>query len=257
MSNGQARLMTHMVSHFPSRAASVAVASGLARGGASYIELQFPFSDPSADGNLIQTACTKALDQGFTVADGFALASEIVKGTGLPLFIMSYGNLVVRRGVDWFVRRAKEAGATGLIVPDLMPGSDEGLYAEGARSGVEIVPVVAPSISGSRLAMVAEVKPAYLYAALRVGITGSYTEIGDENRSFLERLEPLGAKLLAGFGIRSHEQVSALAGRVHALVVGSAIVQAVLDALSRGEESHLSECIEAKTREILTGACGT
>lgn len=248
-----ARLMTHMVAYFPTREASLDVAAALAEGGASYLEVQFPFSDPSADGGSIQSACTRALDQGFTVDGGFALVAEIAKRTGIPIFIMSYGNLVFRRGIDRFVEGAKAAGAGGLIVPDLMPGYDERLFAEGARQGMDIVPVVAPSISDERLSMVTAVRPAYLYAALRVGITGSYTEIGESNRLFLQRLERVGAKILAGFGIRTHEQVAALSSEVHALIVGSALVELILEATEGRRDGELHRLLAAKVRTLLNG----
>jgi len=227
--NNRVRLMTHLVSHFPDRARSLRAARAMIDGGASYLEIQFPFSDPSADGKLIQTACTQALAAGFTVEGGFDLLRELRSGTELPIFVMSYANLVFRRGVGLFCKRAKEAGATGLIVPDLMPGYDEGLFRLGSAAGLEVVPVVAPTISDARLAEVAALSPHFLYAALRVGITGSYTEIGEENRRFLRRLSPIGAKVLAGFGITSREQVEALAGEVHALVVGSALVRIIIE----------------------------
>ncbi len=232
-------LMTHLVAFFPSRELSLAAARGMIDGGARYLEVQFPFSDPSADGPLIQTACSSALEAGFTVARGFELVGEISALAGVPVFIMSYANLVVRRGVESFVERAKAAGAAGLIVPDLMPGSDERLYEIGARSAIEIVPVVAPDVSEERLALVRSMRPAYLYAALRAGITGRYTALGSENHRFLDRLRPLGARILAGFGVSSPEQVAEIRSEVHASVVGSALVRIILDAAAPGGAERL------------------
>lgn len=245
MSN-RVRLMTHLVSHFPNRALSLQAARAMIEGGASYLEIQFPFSDPSADGKLIQTACTEALAAGFTVEGGFGLVRELRGETELPIFVMSYANLVFRPGVRAFCERAKEAGATGVIVPDLMPGYDEGLFRLGADAGLEVVPVVAPTISDARLSEVAALSPRFLYAALRVGITGSYTEIGEDNRRFLKRLAPIGAKVLAGFGIASREQVEALAGEVHALVVGSALVRIIIES----EPQVLSERIRDRVAAL-------
>jgi len=248
-----ATLMAHMIAYFPNREISVDIARGLAAGGASYLELQFPFSDPSADGSLIQTAGTAALESGFTVRGGFELVREIVSQTGLPVFIMSYGNLVFRKGTDSFVREAKSAGASGLIVPDLPPGNDEGLYLAGRAHGVEIVPVVAPSVSDSRLTRISEENPLYLYAALRLGITGSYTEIGEENLAFLARLKRIGSRIVAGFGISSPEQVRSLAPHVHALVVGSAFVKTILDAVGREELSGLKSRLAAQADALVSG----
>lgn len=261
--SGPTPLMTHLVACFPDRERSLRVARAMVAGGASYLEVQFPFSDPSADGTLIQTACSAALSAGFTVDGGFDLVRELHASTEVPIFVMSYANLVYRRGVRAFVEQAREAGARGLIVPDLMPGADEGLFAAGAEAGIEIVPVVAPTISESRLSEVSSVKPRFLYAALRVGITGSYTEIGEENRRFLRRLEPIGAKVLAGFGISTRAQVEALAGEVHALVVGSAFVRIILETESteqgfsgRGGRDEDSQRLEARIRESVAELVG-
>ncbi len=245
-------LMAHMIAYFPSRELSLEVARGLAAGGARYLEVQFPFSDPSADGSIIQTAGAMALEAGFTVAEGFELVKEIVAATELPVFIMSYGNLVFRRGTDSFVHRSKEAGATGLIIPDLAPGSDEGLYAAGREHGVEIVPVVAPSVTEQRLKSIGSEKPRFIYAALRLGITGRYTEVSRENIEFLGRLSALGAEIIAGFGISSPEQVHLLSPYVHALVVGSAFVKTTLAAVENGEEAGLREKLQAQVAELLS-----
>jgi tryptophan synthase alpha chain len=221
------RIMAHLVAGYPDQDSSLAAARGLAEGGASYLELQFPFSDPTADGPLIQQACDAALGGGFRVEAGFELLARIREATGLPVFLMSYAGLVVRRGVPAFLERAREAGAAGLIVPDLPVDCDEGLYARGRALGLAIVPVAAPDTRPRRLALMAATGAQYLYAALRRGITGQATVIGRENLSFLETVGALGWKVLAGFGVARREQVLALAPRAHAVVVGSRFVEAV------------------------------
>ncbi len=169
------RIMAHLVAHYPDEESSLEIARGLADGGAAYLEVQFPFSDPTADGPVIQAACARALAQGFTVSAGFALITRISRATSLPVFVMSYANMVFRAGIGEFVRRCRDAGAKGIIVPDLSPGADEGLYAEGARTGIAAVPVIVPTMSSRRLEAVRAVNPEFLYAALRTGITGAST----------------------------------------------------------------------------------
>lgn len=232
-SDERARIMAHMVCYYPDRHESEEVARGLVEGGAEYIEIQFPFSDPSADGPAIQTACTRALEEGFTVNEGFESVSAVHGATGAKIFIMSYASIVVARGVDRFCQQARDSGAKGLIVPDLQPGYDEGLYEAGRRYSLEIVPVVAPRISPKRRKEVLALNPAYLYASLRLGITGSHTDVGDEVTSFLSGFTG-GVRILAGFGIHRRDQVDALKDKVHALVVGSAIVRAVASAHETG-----------------------
>ena len=221
-----ARIMTHLVASFPSWEASLEVGKGLVDGGAAYLEVQFPFSDPTADGPHIQVACDEALGAGFTQERGFALVAALRACTGVPIAVMSYANPIFQNGVGRFVQRCRDAGANAIIAPDLPPDYDEGLYAAGKAAGVAVIPVVVPSTLPERLAtIVAGTDTDWVYAALRKGITGSYTEIGADNLAFLRRIGELGGKPMAGFGIRSREQVTALTPHVAYVVVGTWFVE--------------------------------
>jgi tryptophan synthase alpha chain len=241
------KIMAHLVAYFPDRESSLDIARVLSEGGARFLELQFPFSDPTADGPLIQEACTIALRQGFTVKGGFALASEICSVTGLPVFIMGYANTVFFRGIERFLVEAREAGVQGLIIPDLPPGCDEGLYTLGAEAGLCVVPVICPTIGENRLKTVLSLKPEYLYATLRKGITGDYTEIGMHNITFLKKIVSSGSKVLAGFGISSKKQIEQLAPLVHAAVVGSAFVKEIL----ASKDGELLETLQSKIMSLV------
>jgi tryptophan synthase alpha chain len=243
-------IMAHLVAGFPGDSGAFAAARALASGGAAYLEVQFPFSDPSADGPVIQTACVASLSAGFTVDKGFALARRISGELGKPVFIMSYASLVFARGVGRFCGDAAAAGASGLIVPDLCPGEDEGLYAAGSERGLAVVPVIAPGMTGERMERVLGLGSEYVYAALRAGITGKKTEIGDDNIAFLGRAASKGAKVLAGFGIRGRDQVAALAGHAHAAVVGSAFTQAIAEAAPGGDEA-VARAVSAKIGSLI------
>jgi tryptophan synthase alpha chain len=165
------RIMAHLVAFYPNREASIEVARALVAGGCSYLELQFPFSDPLADGPVIQQACGRALEAGFRTEEGFRLLGQIREIAEVPIFLMSYVNLVFSCGMGEFLRRAKDAGASGLIVPDLPMDSDEGLYDLGHALGLSVVPVVPPGIRSDRIKLVDEKRPDFLYVALRKGIT--------------------------------------------------------------------------------------
>jgi tryptophan synthase alpha chain len=222
-------IMAHMVAFYPGRGASLETARALADGGARYLEVQFPFSDPTADGPLIQEACRRALERGFKVRLGFDLVREIRESCGIPVFVMGYANTVFFHGVGGFVETAAESGACGVIVPDLPPDYDEGLFQAAGRAGVQAVPVVSPSTSDGRLNMVLAGGSEFVYTTLRSGITGAYTAIGEGNIAFLERVAGHGKKTLAGFGISEKKQVDALSPHVHACVVGSAFVRVVAE----------------------------
>ena len=249
------RIMAHLVAGYPDAEGSLAAAQGLAEGGAAYLEVQFPFSDPTADGPLIQEACDAALRAGFRVAAGFELVRRIRASTRLPVFLMSYANPVVVRGVRAFLEEARAAGAAGLIVPDLPVDADEGLFARGRELGLQVVPVASPNIREQRLRLLAAGGAGYLYAALRRGITGEPTAIGEENLAFLRRLAALGPRVLAGFGVQTREQVLALAPYAHAVVVGSAFVAAVRGAAAGGPPA-VRQAARAAVRELAGPAAG-
>jgi tryptophan synthase alpha chain len=225
------RIMAHLVAFNPDGQGSREVARGLVEGGCAYLEVQFPFSDPTADGPDIERACSIALAAGFTVREGFRLLEQIARFATVPLFVMSYANLVFTRGVKSFLSDCRQSGARGVIVPDLPLDYDEGLFGLASEAGLTAVPVVSPSIRQERLLRIARLGPAYLYATLRIGTTGSRNGADSSGLSFLSRIAALpGAghlKILGGFGVSTPEQVREVAPLVHAVVVGSALVREI------------------------------
>lgn len=240
------KLMAHMIAGFPAMERSEAIARALAEGGAEYLEVQFPFTDPSADGPLIEQASQAALDRGFTVREGFALMGRLSRRLSIPLFIMTYGSLVYARGAAGFCGAAKEAGVTGLIIPDFPPDYSEGLFEEGAKRGLAVVPVIAPGITEERLDLIAALRPEYIYTALRLGITGSATNLDAGTIAYLDRVGRTGAKIIAGFGVKSAAQMRALEGHAHAAAVGSYF----LDRLRTGGDRDVAEAIRDAAREL-------
>jgi tryptophan synthase alpha chain len=231
------RLMTHLVAGYPSMEESKKVALAMVNGGAVYLEVQFPFSDPIADGPLIQGACTEAIANGFTTDQGFSFIRSLTREVSTPVFLMTYANLVLAAGIETFVKRAVDSGASGLIIPDLPYDYDEGLYDAGKKYSIPIVPVVIPGISSVRLDYIKSMKPEYIYTAIRKGITGAKSTIDAATVSFLNSLSKSGAKILAGFGIREREQVVLLSPHVHSSVIGSALVEVIRSSKESEEDS--------------------
>jgi tryptophan synthase alpha chain len=240
-----------MIAGYPDFETSLETARALVAGGASSLEIQFPFSDPSADGPAIQAACTEALTAGFKVEQGWRLVEAVRKEfPTVPSFLMSYASIVVTKGVEAFVVRAKEAGVEGLIIPDLAPGSDEGLYAAGKKYGLAIVPVIVPSVPKDRLDFILALKPAWVYTAIRAGITGTHTTLTPGLKSFLGELNAR-TRVMAGFGIDSPDQVRDLVGTVHTIVVGSALVRAVAASTRQGGKAAVRRDLEKKVKELV------
>jgi tryptophan synthase alpha chain len=232
----KAVVMSHMIAGFPNKGDDLKVIQSLVDAGVSALEIQFPFSDPSADGPTIQSACNRALEGGFKVKEGFALVKKAKElAPDIPIFLMSYASIVVQKGIKAFVQEAKESGVTALIIPDLAPGSDEGLYGEAREQGLEVVPVVVPTMTEERIQEVSAWKSPYLYTAIRVGITGTHTAISNEIVAFLKRMRSGGSQVMAGFGIDNREQIKVLSPYADWLVVGSAIVRKTEEAKSSGD----------------------
>ncbi|MCX7656271.1 MAG: tryptophan synthase subunit alpha [Treponemataceae bacterium] len=262
------RLMAHLVAGFPDASGCQAAAEGLIEGGASYLEIQIPFSDPSADGPVIQNACATALAKGYSVTEALDFI-DFLHGNypQIPLFVMAYASLVVTPGVEQFVHMMAQRGVEGLIVPDLPFDRDEGLAEACHQYGLVSIPVAAPSMRSERLNQMAQLGRSYLYAALRTGITGTTTTIGEGTVQFLKACAAGGSKILGGFGIRSHAQARVVAPLVHAVVAGSVFVETIQGAVEAHRVSRSSsfkgsvevrdtairENIRQKAQEIIKG----
>ena len=224
------KLMSHLVAGYATDEISLEVARSLVKGGADILEIQLPFSDPSADGPAIQTACTEVLSRSYKTADGLAFIKKVHEEfPETTIYIMSYGSLIYTPGVDAFCKKASECGVKGMIIPDLPFDNDEGLTAACKKYGMENIPVAAPSMSDERLAKLANAGFKYIYAALRAGITGTKTTIDEATISFLKKVGAGGSKVYGGFGISNGEQSHALADTVDAIVAGSVFVRIIAE----------------------------
>lgn len=249
------RIMAHLVAHYPDRERSIAVAQGLIDGGASYLEIQFPFSDPTADGPAIQQACQEALESGFSVNDGFSFVHTVAEaaeasGREVPIFLMTYASLIYARGVEQFMRDGESAGVGGFILPDIPVDYDEGVWEAAEKTGTRIMPVTVTTAAPERMELIARKKPEYTYVALRRGITGVKTEVGEENLSVLDRMAQTGTRVMAGFGISERQQVRSLDPHVHACVVGSALVRTVTERREQAPQT-IREAVRSRLQALL------
>ncbi|MCQ2610588.1 MAG: tryptophan synthase subunit alpha [Treponema sp.] len=243
------KLMSHLVAGYPTNELSLAAARALVAGGADILEIQLPFSDPSADGPAIQEACTKVLERNYRTADGLAFIAQLHKEfPDIPIYLMSYGSLIYTPGVANFCKKAAECGVKGMIIPDLPFDYDEGLTKACKENGMENIPVAAPSMSDERLAKLANAGFKYIYAALRAGITGTNTTIDDDTLAFLKKVSAGGSKVYGGFGISNGEQSAALASSVEAVVAGSVFVRLITE--NQNDEKTLVSAVTAKAKEI-------
>ena len=241
--------MSHLVAGYPTDQLALTAARSLIKGGADILEIQLPFSDPSADGPAIQEACTKVLERGYRTAEGLKFIETLHKEfSDVPIYLMSYGSLIYTPGIRNFCKKASEAGVKGMIIPDLPFDFDEGLTAACKEFGMENIPVAAPTMSKERLEKLANAGFKYIYAALRAGITGTNTTIDQSTLNFISNVSKGGSKVYGGFGISNGEQSEALASSVEAVVAGSVFVRLITE--NAGDQDKLAQAVESKAREI-------
>lgn len=209
---------------------SLRVVRTLVAAGADALELGLPFSDPVADGPVIQAAARRALDSGARRADGWAIVRAVRDGhPGLPIGLLVYGNLVCHREPAAFYREAAGAGVDSVLVADV-PVAESGPVAGAARAaGVAPVFIAPPNADDARLHAIADAGEGYTYVTSREGVTGVDRELRRDASALIARLRALGAAPpVLGFGIATPEQVrAALAMGAAGVISGSAVVRRV------------------------------
>jgi tryptophan synthase alpha chain len=194
--------------------------------GADVLELGVPFSDPLADGPVIQRASQRAVRNGTTLANVLALAKDLRRERShAGLVIFSYVNPILRMGLDAFAQSAELAGVDAVLVVDMIPEESDAYRAALRKHHLQPVFLVAPTSNDDRLKRVSEVSEGFIYAISRVGITGAQQQIAADARDLVTRLRRYTSLPIAlGFGISSAAHVAAVAEYADAAVVGSAIV---------------------------------
>lgn len=199
----------------------------MVKGGADLIEIGIPFSDPIAEGPVIQNADVRALNGGMTTDRAFELAAKVRAQTDIPLVFMTYLNPVFKYGYDRFFGKCAEIGVDGLICPD-MPFEEKSEADKIAREhGISIISMIAPT-SEERIKSIAESAEGFLYIVSSLGVTGVRSEIKTDLASIMESVKKY-AKVPAaiGFGISTPEQAAKMAGISDGAIVGSAIVRII------------------------------
>jgi tryptophan synthase alpha chain len=196
--------------------------------GASVIELGVPFSDPVADGPVIQRASQRALRNGTTLAQVIDLARDIRKPSQAGLIVFSYLNPILRMGVGKFSAAAQEAGIDGALVTDLPVEEAENYLHEMRRRELATVFLAAPTSTDERLQAIAKASTGFMYAVSRTGVTGAQRRLPDDARKLVRRLRKYSKLPIAvGFGISTPQQFAAVGKFAEAAVVGSAIVEII------------------------------
>ena len=195
------------------------------KAGADMVEIGMPFSDPLADGPIIQEASTVALENGVTINWILNTVAEIRTKSSIPLVLMGYINPILKFGMKKFLSECKSAGVDGLIIPDLPPEEIRIFKELASENGISLIMLVAPNTSESRIKHVSEIAEDLIYCVSILGITGSDSS-NNNLESYLNRVDKNSTcPFVVGFGISSREDVEKINELSHGAVIGSAIIK--------------------------------
>lgn len=223
---GRKALIAFVTAGDPSLERTAEVAREMEGAGVDILELGVPFSDPLADGPVIQRSSERALRAGVTLDSVLGLVRDLRRRSALPIVLFTYFNPLLRYGLERAAGAAAEAGVDGVLVTDLPPEEAGEWVAVARGAGLDTVFLASPTSPDERLRRVAALSRGFVYAISRTGVTGEQARIAADARPLLERLRALTAEPLAlGFGISTPEQVAEAAVAADAVVVGSALVR--------------------------------
>ena len=227
-SRGEKALIAYIMAGDPTLKRTEEFVLTLEQAGADIIELGVPFSDPIADGPVIQRAGQRALKEKTSLRDILKLVSNLRFKTEIPLVLMTYTNPVLKFGINGFVREAVSSGLDGVILPDLPPEEGEPLITLAEKNGLDVILLAAPTTPRERLAKIVRRTQGFIYYVSITGITGASLRGLREIKSRIRGIRRLTAKPIAvGFGISTPEQAASLSEVADGIVVGSAIVKLI------------------------------
>lgn len=212
--------------------------------GADLIELGIPFSDPTAEGPVIQGANIRALKGGVTTDKVFDLVRELRKDVTVPMVFMTYSNVVFSYGADKFISTCKEIGINGLILPDLPYEEKEEFLPQCKKYGVDLISLIAPT-SENRIAMIAKEADGFIYLVSSLGVTGTRSEISTNLKSIVDVIrQNTSVPCAIGFGISTPEQAKKMADIADGAIVGSAIIK-IIEQYGKDAPKYVGEYVKS------------
>lgn len=226
----QKALISYIMAGFPNEKATMSTIRGLVKGGVDIIELGFPFSDPLADGPVIQNASTISLEKGTKITKFFNLVKKIRKETDIPLILMTYTNILYHRGYSKFIADAKKAGIDGFILPD-MSVEESKEYLQAAKNNADTIFLISPNTSKTRIQKISKASSGFLYLVAVFGTTGVKTGIKKYTIDAIKEVKkqtkgkiPIGV----GFGVSTPDDVKKyINAGADAVIVGSAFLKLI------------------------------
>ena len=236
----------------PDLETTAAVVRAAVQNGADLVELGIPFSDPTAEGPVIQGANLRALQGGVTTDKIFDLAADLRKDVTVPMVFMTYANVVYSYGIDRFAKKCAETGMDGIILPDV-PFEEKEEFAEILRQyGIDLISLIAPT-SENRIAMIAEEAEGFIYIVSSLGVTGVRSEITTDIGAMVKIVrEHTSVPCAVGFGISTPEQAARMASYSDGAIVGSAIIR-LLEKYGKEAAGPVGEYVK-KMKEAISQA---
>jgi tryptophan synthase alpha chain len=247
---GRCALIAYITCGDPDRETTPRIIEALEAAGADAIELGVPFSDPIADGPVIQAAAQRALVHGTSIEDVFTIARTVRQRSQIPLIAFSYLNPIICFGIERFAKCASEAGIDSVLITDLPPEASKEIRATFRVHKLGMIFLLAPTSTDARISAIDRASDGFVYYVSTTGVTGTRTDL---DPALLTRLDEIRGKLrkpiAVGFGISRHEHYELLRDHCDAIVVGSAIVRAIANGDAEGAPSRAAAVVQ----DILRG----
>jgi tryptophan synthase alpha chain len=239
-------LVTYVTAGDPDLGRSAEIITRLDRAGADVLEIGVPFSDPLADGPVIQRATERALAAGATLAGVLEMLKTVRPTISAPIVIFSYLNPILRMGLETFVAEARAAGVDGVLTLDMPPEEGEAFCKRLGNAGIDTIFLVSPTTTAERIRRAADLGSGFLYGISRLGVTGIRDTVDDAARELGRRVKgETRLPLALGFGISRPEHVRAIGQWADAAVVGSALVNVIAE---HGRSAGLLDEVERYVR---------
>ena len=250
---GRAALIGYLPVGYPDVERSCRAMVAMVEAGVEIVEVGVPYTDPVLDGPTIQVAAAAALERGVRVADALTAVRAVV-GAGAAAVVMTYYNPILQYGLATFATELAEAGASGVILPDLTPDVADEWLAAAAEAGLETTFLVAPSSTPERLHMTVAATTGFVYAASLMGVTGERATVGDQAERLVRDTRAAGApRVCVGLGVTTGAHAAQVATYADGVIVGSALVRCLTD---NEDEAAALDALRAKTRELAAGVRG-
>ena len=248
-------LISYIMLGFPNEKATISTIRGLVKGGADIIELGFPFSDPLADGPVIQNASTISLEKGTNVSKFFNIVKKIRKETDIPLVLMTYTNILHHMGYQKFIKNAKKVGIDGFILPDMSIEESKD-YLKAAKNNSDTIFLISPNTSKTRIEKIAKVSTGFLYLVAVFGTTGVKTSIKNYTLKAIKNVKkqtkskiPIGI----GFGVSTPEDVKKyIKAGADAVIVGSAYLKLIERTKQQDLESKITSFTKSLKKQTIS-----